>query len=99
MTDAFTCKQGLNGHLLAADFVINVASAIAAAAIPVFDAAPAASLEVDFATATAALIGVCAHAPAPAPISSAAAAFDTNVDVAAVFVYVSAVILLWSYFI
>ncbi len=80
---------------MAAAFVINVASAIAAAAIPVFAAA---SLDIDFATVATALIGVCA--PALALISfAAAAAFDTNVDVAAVFVYVAAVILLRSYFI
>ncbi len=59
MTDAFPCKRGLNGHWLAAAFVIDVASAITAAAIPVFATTAAASLDVNFATAATALIDVC----------------------------------------
>ncbi len=70
---------------MAAAFVIDGDSVIAAAAIPVFAAAPDASLDINFATAATALIGVCAHAPALALTSSAAAAaFYTNVDGAAV---------------
>ncbi len=59
---------------MAAAFFINVASAIADAAIPVFDAAPFVSLDVDFATAATALIDVFAPA-----VSVAATVFVARV--------------------
>ena len=60
---------------MAAAFVIDVASTIADVAIPVLAAAPAASLNIDFATAATTFIDVCA--PAPALVADFVTAADT----------------------